>query len=486
MNQYVRRGEIADALKGQAAAGLVSLEAEQELIGLALQRPERCEEAFEQLAADKFGDPVHARVWAAISGLSRQRMAVSPALVRDRLGIDEGFEVWGGIAKLEILQEMASPYGLAENIAAVADRATRRALRDLTADVGARVLDTAANDGAALITDLERGAAEIARTGTFRDTFRDMGAVVRDALAQARAFDGRIRYPFGVPEVDQLTNGLHARELTIGAAWTGMGKTVGGQTVARACASAGLGTLVFSLEMDDKPMGIRLACDVAYDRTRVSHFNVTTNITLDRVNKNLLERWEWERLDRANDIVDAWPLKIDTRPGLTVAQIEATARRAHRRWEAAGVEPGPVIVDHIGKVRPAKHRGGDKTAEMTDVSNELAEMAKNLGVPVLGLCQLNRKVDEQGEDKRPQLSHLKQSSAIAEDARQVIFFYRPEYYYRKPMEHESIEKKMERETKLTEVRHQFYWIVEKNSHGPRDQVLSFCEIACSAIRPWNP
>jgi replicative DNA helicase len=121
---------------------------------------------------------------------------------------------------------------------------------------------------------------------------------------------------------------------------------------------------------------------------------------------------------------------------------------------------------------------------MADVSGDAAEMAKRLGVPVLGLVQLNRQVETRGEDKRPVLSDLRQAGELEEDARQVIFLYRPEYYLRDGLDGESFEQRAEREEKLNACRNQLFWLVEKNSHGPRGQVKTFCDIACSAVREW--
>ena len=118
------------------------------------------------------------------------------------------------------------------------------------------------------------------------------------------------------------------------------------------------------------------------------------------------------------------------------------------------------------------------------VSADASEMAKRLGVPVLGLVQLNRGVEGR-DDKRPMLSDLRQAGELEEDARQVIFLYRPEYYLREPVEAETFDAKVERETKLDQVRNKLFWIIEKNSHGPRGQALTFCEVAASAVREWR-
>lgn len=110
--------------------------------------------------------------------------------------------------------------------------------------------------------------------------------------------------------------------------------------------------------------------------------------------------------------------------------------------------------------------------------------ARLLGLP--RLSQLNRTVEQSGaKDKRPNLSSIKDSGAIVEDARQVILLYRPEYYFREPFEHESMEAKAERLAELEKVRNHYYWIVEKNSNGPRFQTLTYCKADCAAVRDWN-
>ena len=177
------------------------------------------------------------------------------------------------------------------------------------------------------------------------------------------------------------------------------------------------------------------------------------------------------------------PLLIDARPGLTVARIEAAARRAHRKWRKKGIEPGPVIVDHLGIVRPDKDRKGSLHAEVADVSRGLAEMAKRLGVPVVALCQLNRGVEGR-DDKRPQLSDLRQAGEIEEDARAVVMLYRASYYLRPPMDpsSEGPAEAAEREAKLARVKGRVTFLVEKNSHGPAGvQVEAFCDPATSAV-----
>jgi replicative DNA helicase len=406
-----------------------TFESEAALIGAAMYSVSACEDAFASVRSDHFGDAVHARLWSSILAIHQDGGSPMPAMVRDRMGSDPAFVEWGGYDLLDALWDKATAAGVSDHVRAIIDRADRRAIHDLTSRVGEQVSDLTAGDAISVLADLERGAAEIARGSTIKDAWVGAEDLVGDAIAWALNRSDRIEFPFGVPELDEFTGGLNAGEACLLGARPGMGKTVGAQTVARANAAAGKGVCFFSLEMAAHPLGLRLACDLAYDRRAGFYGGVTANPTADAAMRKALSVDQWRRLQDVREIVAGWPLKVDTRPGLTMAHIEAAARRQHRLWDRAGIPPGPVIIDHLGKVRPSKDRKGSRHAEMADVSADAAEMAKRLGVPVLGLVQLNRGVESR-EDKRPTLSDLRQAGELEEDARKVLFLYRPEYYLR--------------------------------------------------------
>lgn len=470
------------------ASALFSPESEVALIGAAMYAPDRCADALDQLSPDAFGDPVHAAIWHAIRETVRAGGHPQPAIVRDRVGAHPGFEPWGGFDVLWSLWDKANLYGLGDHAKAIADRAQRRAVLAMIDEVRPRVTDTGAGECVAIIAELEQALGEIGLGSVTEDRWSAGGDVVRNALQYARTRDGAIPYSFGVAEVDEMTGGMTGGEVTLVGARPGVGKTVVGMTAARANASAGLGVCVFSLEMAENPLGLRLASDLAYERhaPAFSAAGYCANPTADAAVKNQLSPDQWRRMDEAAEIVSGWPLLIDTRPGLTLVQIESAARRAHRKWAKAGVRPGPIIIDHLGKVRPSVDRRGNRHAEVADASAGISDMAKRLGVPVLALVQLNRQVEGRGEDKRPILSDLRQAGELEEDARQVIFLHRAEYYLRAPREGETFDERVTREQKLRAVANKLDWIVEKNSSGPRGQVLTFVDIACSAIRSWEP
>lgn len=469
------------------ADGLFSFESEVALIGAAMYAPDKCDVALESLRPEHFGDPVHGLIWDVVCKVVRSGGAPTPEIVRDRLGLHPGFKEWGGFDQLWPLWDRASVIGVADHTEAVADRAGRRALKSLLDELSPKVCDTSTGGYVDLLGELEAGAAEIARSSTTAERWISAGDMVGGALTSARTRSGRIDYPFGVKEVDEFVGGLNAGEATWIAARTGMGKTVAGMTIARANASMGLGVCFFSLEMGSDALGLRLAADVAFDREAALYgrHSDQCNPTPDAAQKNFLSAAQWARLDAASEEVRGWPLYTDVRPGLTIAQMEAAARRQHRRWERQGIKPGPVIIDHLGRVRPGTDRRGAKHSEVADISNEASEMAKRLGVPVVGLVQLNRGVESR-EDKRPQLSDLRQAGELEEDARQVVFIYRPEYYLRPPADGETFDQECERREKLKAVEKKMYWIVGKNSHGPLGEVLTYCDIASSAVRSWHP
>lgn len=464
---------------------LYAFESEAALIGAAMYAPEDCQEAFERLPPELIGDGAHALIWRAIREVHLSGGRPLPEIVRDRLGASPVFQEWGGFDLLWSLWDKATTRGVVDHVNAVADRAARRRILDLTKDISARIMDTASGDALALLAELEQGAADIARGTTTQEHWVSGADLVAGALDWAQARSDRVEHPIGIAAVDDLVGGLGAGESTLLGARPGAGKTVAAQTVARANCALGLGTCFFSLEMAAHPLGLRLACDLAYDRNALVYGGLGGNPTADAAMRKQLDANQWRRLQDAREIVRDWPIMFDTRAGLTMPQIEAAALRQHRRWERAGIPLGPVIIDHLGKVRPSKDRKGARHAEMADISAEAAAMAKRLGVPVLALVQLNRQVENR-EDKRPQLSDLRQAGELEEDARKVIFLYRPEYYLREGPDGESFEQEAERKSKLRAVERKLYWIVEKNSHGPKGQVLTYCDIGCSAIREWQP
>lgn len=465
-----------------------NLDAEQGVLGVILSDPEAFFRIEGVLRPESFYEAFHGDLYGLVTDQIKRGRTPSLATIRPRLERQPAFHDLGGPGYLGDLIDKAPPsIGISDLARAVADAAIRRDIIRQAADMAAKARDLGSDrDGLEQLADAERALADLSVNGPAKDEWRTAGAVITTALTEARTRAGRIDFSSGLASVDEVLGGFNAGEVAIIAGRPGMAKSTVGACIAKANARAGNGTVFFSMEMGAVPLGLRLACDLAYDMgaVRYSLDPSSGNPTFDAARKGRLSPQQAAGLEEAQAQAQDWPLLFDTRPGLTVAAMEAAVRRAHRRWARQGIAPGPVIVDHVGIIRPDKDRKGSRHAEVADVSRDLAVMAKRLDVPVVALCQLNRGVEGR-DDKRPGLSDLRQAGELEEDARQVVMLYRPEYYLRPPedADAESYEEKVERETKLQRVRGKLFWIIAKNSNGPAGvQVETFCDVACSAVR----
>lgn len=471
-----------------APSGPRNLDAEQSVLGAMLYDGEAIE-AVLHVKPESFSEPFHQRLFGALVDVYRAGGATDLIGMGERFKSDPAFVELGGLSYFGTLVDRAYVPTVAKHAAIVEDLATRRALEMAAAEIG-RIARTGEVGGEAKGSDDLVGAAEehlrsIAEAGPRRDRWESAAVVVRDAIQRASTRENRVEFPSGLSAVDDLLGGFHRQETSILAGRPGMAKSIAAEQIAKVNARTGKGVAFFSQEMGGEALGLRLACDLAFDRTAPVYSGVTSNPSFDMARKNRLSPDQWARLRRAQEQIadERWPLLFDTRPNLSLSQIEACARRAIRRWEREGIEPGPIIVDHLGLIRPDKDRRGSKYEETADISNGLAQIAKRLDVPVVALCQLSRGVESR-DDKRPVLSDLRQAGQIEEDARSVVMLYRPAYYLRPPEVHsaESYEDRIEREAKLQRVSHQLLWLVAKNNNGPTGQAETFIEIGCAAIR----
>lgn len=468
-----------------ADVSLDTFDAESALLGCVLYDNEAMAFGGDLVTGEHFSD--HLLGWL----FDRVRELIAKGRVADPIALDVVAQTYGtlyrdvgGLARLGCLVAECPPVPNAGDYARIVlDGAVRRQAAVACQDGLRAFLGDRERPAAELVADLRGVLEKVEASGAVIDPWARAGDAVRGAIEHAMTRTGVVDYPSGLKSLDGFTGGFHAGEVTLLAARPGMGKTVGGLTFARACALAGIGSAVFSLEMTKGALALRLACDHAYDRSSIAFNGLSLNPTFDKAMKGDLDAQQWAKLHDANCEIDHWPLEIDDRSGLTMQQIEAAARRLIRKWERARIKPGPIIIDHLGKVRPSTDRRGAKHAEVADISGDCAAMAKRLGVPVVALVQLNRAVESR-DGNRPQLSDLRQAGELEEDARQVIFLYRPEYYLHEPVKDETFEERTARMDKLQACKNQLFFLVEKNSHGPRGQVKSFCEIGCSAFRDW--
>lgn len=348
-----------------------------------------------------------------------------------------------------------------------------------------RVLDTAraaqsamtsggVSDPTAYATQMIADLDEIASGGLAEHLQRTpIGASALDVVKRVQAArDGHVRHgaSYGLPSLDRATLGMRDKQLIILAGRPGMGKTTVGVHFGLSAARKGYGVYFVSLEMDADELAERALSAIAYDHRANEELSYRTIAHGRDVSDHGLSR-----LVEAQRVLEQLPLEIEQQPGLTVAQIAARARQHRLRLERRGQFLGLVVIDHIGLISASKRYAGNRVQELTEITAALKGLAKELGVPVLGLSQLSRGIENR-EDKRPKLADLRDSGSIEQDADVVIGLFREAYY----LEHLP-EPTPEEEDRLARSRNVLELEILKQRGGPTQRIECFCNIACNIL-----
>lgn len=282
------------------------------------------------------------------------------------------------------------------------------------------------------IDQAEHAVYEVAREAATM-VLRREGEYVRTAFTSlvesARRGQRLTGIPTGFDRLDRMLSGLHDGELTIVAGRPGMGKSAAASAIARNVAAwdgdVQLGVAFFSLEMPGEQIGMRDVCAEA-------------RIDLRRVRAGFIRDTDWSLLTPAASQVSSLDVWIGDCSSLTVLEMRAAVRRLQSEYDRPEVEResvrvkarrvGLVIVDYLQLMTGIVAKGGNREQEIASISRGLKRLAKELKVPVIALSQLNRSVEMRGKDKRPGLSDLRESGAIEQDADNIIFVYRDDYY----------------------------------------------------------
>jgi len=453
--------------QAQAAKQLpCNIEAEQALLG-ALLYDNGAYDRCDTLRPEHFYEPFHARMFAAIESAVRKGQLAEPILIADKFANDPAFEELGGLRYLADLVDRAPSSAHARDFArVVSETAKRRELIRISGEIAQRAETPEDDDTAAsLIEDAEAELYRLAESGqaaggvvSFADAIT--GAVQMAAAAYER--DGGLSgTSTGLIDLDRKLGGLHPSDLVILAARPSAGKTALACNIAFHAArnyayeqmpdgtrrtTAGGQVLFFSLEMSAEQLANRILAEVS-------------GISGDRIRKGEIEAHEFGRYrDAAIEIQEA-PLYIDDTGGLQMAKLAARARRQKRM---RGLDL--IVVDYLQLVTMGG-KSENRVQEVSAITMGLKALAKELDVPVLALSQLSRQV-EQREDKRPQLSDLRESGSIEQDADMVLFLYREEYYLERSRPEPNTAGYEAWITKMDACRGRADVIIGKQRHGP--------------------
>jgi replicative DNA helicase len=419
-----------------------NVEAEAALLGALMIDNRLVEDVQLTLRAEHFFEPVHGRIYDAILLLADRNMVANPVTLKPMFDADEAMRQLGGPAYLaQLTGSGAALIGARDFARQIYDLALLRELigvgRKLTTDA----MDTsAATTPQEQIEAAEMSLYRVAEQGGESGSVKSFAHATRLAVELAEkalnAGGGLSGVTTGMDSVNGKTGGLHHSDLLILAGRPGMGKTAFATNLAFNAArrwlrdeedgippekSVGAKVAFFSLEMSADQLATRVLAE-------------QSGISGELLRMGKISQQDFRNLARASAELETLPLFIDDTPGLTIAALRTRARRLKRRHDI-----GLVIVDYL-QLLQGSGRGGDgnRVQEISEISRGLKTLAKELNVPVIALSQLSRAVESR-EDKRPQLSDLRESGSIEQDADIVLFVFREEYYVmsrepKRPME----------------------------------------------------
>lgn len=446
-----------------------NVEAEQALLGILLYDNGAYERLSDALQARHFYEPFHGRLFGAIEESVRRGQLAEPILLADRFKRDPAFEELGGVRYLANLVDNAPPAANAADYArTIYDLALRRDL----IRIGGEISLVAAQDGALPARDqieqAEQQLYTLAESGATSGGFVPFAQALHGAVemaAEAYSRDGGLAgLSTGLADLDQKLGGLHPSDLLIIAGRPSMGKSALATNIAfhvaknyayelevdgsKRVVNGGVVAL-FSLEMSAEQLAMRLLAEVS-------------GVPSDRIRKGEIDQSEFARVRDAALEIESAPLHIDDTGGLSIGKLAARSRRLKR---TAGLDL--IVVDYLQLLTGSDmSRGDNRVQEVSQITQGLKALAKELSVPVIALSQLSRQVENR-EDKRPQLADLRESGSIEQDADCVMFVYRESYYLgRQEPDIKDQAKHFEWQEKMDQVRGQAEVIIGKQRHGP--------------------
>jgi replicative DNA helicase len=468
-----------------------NIEAEQQLLGAILTNPDVYDRVAALIDARHFYEPVHSRIWEIAAARIARNMTASPVTLKAFMEDDEGLKELGGHTYLARLAGAAiSSFAARDYAQIIYDLAIRRELmglgRDITAKAARVDIDSEPKEQ---IVEAEQALYKLGESGQTNQGFQSFLRAVTDAVQVANAAyqrDGGLAgVSTGLTDLDKKLGGLHKSDLLILAGRPSMGKTSLATNIAFNIARAykrgqlpdgSTGAVnggvvgFFSLEMSAEQLAARVLSEAS-------------EVPSEQIRRGDMTEAEFRRFFDAAKTLESCPLFIDDTAALPISQLAARARRLKREH---GLDA--LFVDYLQLVRPATAKDS-RVNEVSEITQGLKAIAKELDIPVVALSQLSRQVESR-DDKRPQLSDLRESGSIEQDADVVMFVFREEYYKEreKPGDHE-LDKMAEWQQEMEKLHGRAEVIIGKQRHGPIGSVdLSFegrFTRFGNLVKPWQ-
>jgi len=450
-----------------------NIEAEQALLGAILVNNDAFYRVSDFLKSAHFYEPLHRKIFEVSAELIRMGKMANPVTIKTFLPADDKV---GDMTVTQYLARLAAEAVTVINAndygRAIYDLATRRALITVGEDMVNIAYDAPVDMAPSeQIEDAERRLFELAETGRYDGGFEAFSDAIKTAVDMASAAyqrDGGLSgISTGFQDLDRRMGGLQSSDLIVLAGRPGMGKTSLATNIAYNVAAAYVpaqqadgsfkaanGGVVgfFSLEMSSEQLATRIISE-------------QTEIPSSKIRRGDLTEADFNKLVAYTQENHKRPLFIDQTGGISIAQLSARARRLKRQ---RGLDL--IIIDYIQLMTGSGKRGNEnRVQEITEITTGLKALAKELGVPIIALSQLSRQVESR-DDKRPQLSDLRESGSIEQDADVVIFVYRDEYYLKNKEPDRGSPEHLTWEEKMRDVQGKAEVIIGKQRHGPTGTV----------------
>ncbi len=442
-----RSKRVSEEKKAQLPA---DVEAEKAVLAACMLSPDVCDEVIISLQPENFLRPAHRAIFAAINEMVREGLNPDVISLADKLSAKGDLEMIGGRIYLTDLN--ANTFALTnwrKHTEIVKRTAIQRELIKASAEINALAYD-APEDLNEVVDEAEQALFKVTEKRV-SSSFQSMESLVTDAFEELKTIaqqrDKMIGVPTGFKDVDELFHGYRPGDLVILAARPGVGKTAFALNLAVNAAKAGTAVAFFSLEMSASQLTQRILCSEAL-------------ISLNKVRSGKIADGDWSAIVGASNRLAQVEMYIDDTPGLSIMEARAKARRELRHIMGSD-KKGLIIIDYLQLMQPPTvRRDGNRAVEVGEISRGLKVLAKEMGMPVIALSQLNRSVEMRGK-KRPMLADLRESGSIEQDADIVMFIDRS-------MNEEEAQEDSRPDTGQAELQ------VAKHRNGPtRDIMLSF-------------
>ncbi|WP_158859557.1 replicative DNA helicase [Lunatibacter salilacus] len=394
-----------------------AVDLEEAVLGALMLEKDALTTVVDILSPESFYKDSHKLIYDSILDLFNEGEPIDLLTVTNQLRKNGKLELAGGAFYItELTSRVSSAANIEFHARIVTEQAMKRDMIRIASDIQREAFEDT-TDVFELLDKMEQSLFEISENN-IKKNYMDMRSIMREAITELEGKkgqkDGLTGVPSGFTALDRVTSGWQKSDLVIIAARPAMGKTAFVLSVLRnAAVDHNRPVAIFSLEMSSIQLANRL-------------ISSESELDSEKIKKGNLADYEWQQLIHKTSKLSTAPLFVDDTPALSILELRAKCRRLKAQNDIQ-----MIVVDYLQLMSGESSKGGNtgnREQEISSISRALKKIAKELNVPVIALSQLSRAVETRGGDKRPQLSDLRESGAIEQDADIVMFLYRPEYY----------------------------------------------------------